>query len=392
MVSSTFYDLKQVRADLARFITDELGYIALLSELPSFPVDPDLDTMENCRHRVEQNADILVLIIGGRYGSIDVRTDKSITNIEYSTARAKGIPVYVFVDKQILSMVPVWQSNPEADFSNVVDTPRLFDFVSEIRTAEGVWVFPFEVALEIIETLRMQLAHLFGDALQLRLRLGTEPFPAYLKGLATESLRIALERPVGWEYLLYLQCWIDEVSNRSDLRRQYDLDISVGFAEEVTADSACGWLQTRLHELTNMIASLKSLVDTSPERTFGKPGEPGDLELIVWTARMIGQLFEDALQWALRVRRARVEPPFDAVAKELSRFPEDIIEKLCTFPQEVQPRVSQAIASAASGKPQVIQVTLAVDLSNQEAFHRALEQAQSRYIREQELEDDQYGV
>ena len=46
MVSSTFYDLRQIRADLAHVILDELGYIALLSELPSFPVDPDLDTIE----------------------------------------------------------------------------------------------------------------------------------------------------------------------------------------------------------------------------------------------------------------------------------------------------------------------------------------------------------
>ena len=70
MVSSTFYDLKQiVGADLAlAFISDELGYSALLSELPSFPVDPDLDTIENCRRRVERNADILVLVVGGRYG------------------------------------------------------------------------------------------------------------------------------------------------------------------------------------------------------------------------------------------------------------------------------------------------------------------------------------
>ena len=71
MVSSTFYDLRQVRTDLAHFISDELGYVALLSELDSFPVDPDINTVENCRTRVERYADILVLIVGGRYGSID---------------------------------------------------------------------------------------------------------------------------------------------------------------------------------------------------------------------------------------------------------------------------------------------------------------------------------
>jgi hypothetical protein len=70
MVSSTFYNLRQIRTALARFIEDELGYRSLLSEYNSFPVDPDADTIENCWRRVEQDADILVLVIGGRYGSV----------------------------------------------------------------------------------------------------------------------------------------------------------------------------------------------------------------------------------------------------------------------------------------------------------------------------------
>lgn len=71
MVSSTLYDLKQIRTDLSQFISDDIGYIPLMSELPSFPINPDLNTIDNCCKRVENNVDIFVLIIGGRYGSID---------------------------------------------------------------------------------------------------------------------------------------------------------------------------------------------------------------------------------------------------------------------------------------------------------------------------------
>lgn len=73
MVSSTFYDLKQIRADLSEFLQNDVGYKPLLSELASFPIDPDSDTVENCRRRVERDADIFILVIGGRYGSIDKR-------------------------------------------------------------------------------------------------------------------------------------------------------------------------------------------------------------------------------------------------------------------------------------------------------------------------------
>ena len=211
MVSSTFYDLRQIRVDLARFISDDLGYIPLLSELPSFPVDPDLDTVENCRARVQKDADILILMIGGRYGSIDDKTERSITNLEFLAAKQKGIPIYAFVEKRILAVMPFWKTNPSGDFSVTVDTPKLFEFVEYVRSQERVWTFPFDTAQDIIEILRLQLAYLFYDALRVRLRLSGAELPRYLELLGPRALKIALERPRAWEHRLFLQSWIEEV-------------------------------------------------------------------------------------------------------------------------------------------------------------------------------------
>ncbi len=166
MVSSTFYDLRQIRSDLLNFLQDEVGYRPLLSEYPSFPVDPDADTIENCRRRVERDADILVLVIGGRYGYVDSATDKSITNLEYLAARAKGIPIYVFVDKRVTAVLPVWRSNPDGDFSAAVDDVRLFEFVEQVRSTERVWTHEFERTQDIIAALRVQFAHLMLQGLQ----------------------------------------------------------------------------------------------------------------------------------------------------------------------------------------------------------------------------------
>lgn len=40
-VSSTCYDLKQIRRNIQEFIENDLGYEAILSEYDSFPIDPD---------------------------------------------------------------------------------------------------------------------------------------------------------------------------------------------------------------------------------------------------------------------------------------------------------------------------------------------------------------
>jgi hypothetical protein len=94
-VSSTSYDLDQVRADLKQFI-ERLGYDAVLSEYPSFPIDPDVKTVENCLRAVDRSADIFILVVGGRYGS-QTGEGKSITNLEYLRARFKEIPINAFV-------------------------------------------------------------------------------------------------------------------------------------------------------------------------------------------------------------------------------------------------------------------------------------------------------
>ena len=198
MVSSTFYDLRQIRTDLANFITDDLCYIPLLSELSSFPVDPDANTVENCCRRVEQDADILILIIGGRYGSIDTNSSRSITNLEYLTARTKGIPIYVFVEKAVLALLPIWERNKNADFSASIDDVRLLEFIYQIRSVDKAWVHEFENAQQIVATLRTQFAYRMREGLQLVGRLKDEGFSKIIYALGGKAIRIALEKPNAW--------------------------------------------------------------------------------------------------------------------------------------------------------------------------------------------------
>ncbi|HZL79813.1 MAG TPA: DUF4062 domain-containing protein [Candidatus Limnocylindrales bacterium] len=88
-VSSTCYDLAAVREDLRRFIL-QLGHEPLLSEYHSFPINPDQTTIQNCKKSVESHTDVLVLIVGGKRGALDPASGKSVTNLEYDTARQNG--------------------------------------------------------------------------------------------------------------------------------------------------------------------------------------------------------------------------------------------------------------------------------------------------------------
>lgn len=104
-ISSTCFDLSQVRKDLKEGI-EAMGHIPILSENKDFPVNPSLNSAENCIEAVRNNADILVLIIGGSYG-FTLDSGKSITNTEFLTALDKGVPVYTFTKKDIVNVLPV---------------------------------------------------------------------------------------------------------------------------------------------------------------------------------------------------------------------------------------------------------------------------------------------
>lgn len=379
MVSSTFYDLRQIRADLSAFISDELGYIPLLSELPSFPIDPDFDTIENCRRRVDQNADILVLVIGGRYGSIDKQTDKSITNLEFLAAKNKGIPVYAFIDKGILSIMPVWKANPTGNFAAVVDTPRVFEFIELVRSQERVWTFAFESARDIVTVLRIQLAYLFQESLKLRLLLSGSVLPYFLERLKPKALRLALERPRAWEYQLFFQSLIDEVERRADLVKEYREGLLLEVAASVSASDAPEWLQTRLHELQSLVASANRLINDSAKEAFGKPGEPGNVEHIVWVSRMLAVVMENMIKWATRIRCTRLAPPFDSVAPEAALFVDDLISQFTTFPKDSLNKLEDILLQPPSDKPQELHLTMTFTLANQTRFSDALESARRYY-------------
>ena len=130
-VSSTCYDLSQIRADLFDFI-ENLGNNPILSEYLNFPVNPAKNTITNCIDAVKDSADIFILVIGNRYGNT-VNNGKSITNSEFLTARNKGIPIYVFILKSVLNVIPIWKTNKSADYSSVVDNTAIFEFICEIR-------------------------------------------------------------------------------------------------------------------------------------------------------------------------------------------------------------------------------------------------------------------
>ncbi|RHX83620.1 DUF4062 domain-containing protein [Leptospira stimsonii] len=166
-ISSTFYDLRQIRADLEKFIK-EVGYEPVLNERGHIPYGRDEKLEEYC-YREISNVDILISIVGGRFGSPSFEPQSSISNIELKTARDLSKQVYIFIEKSVDTEYYTYLRNKDSDSVtfNYVDDIRIYKFLEEIRNlSTNNILHQFETAEDIIGFLKEQWAGLYQRLLQ----------------------------------------------------------------------------------------------------------------------------------------------------------------------------------------------------------------------------------
>jgi hypothetical protein len=165
-ISSTFYDLRQVRADLERFIK-EMGYESVRNETGSIPYGKDLKLEEYC-YREISGIDILVGIVGGRFGSMSGKSNYSVTQTEIKTALEQNKNVYLFIDKNVHSEYQTYLINKENKKTQYryADDIKIYHFIEEIYALpKNNVIQSFETAQDIINFLREQWAGLLKDLL-----------------------------------------------------------------------------------------------------------------------------------------------------------------------------------------------------------------------------------
>ena len=118
-VSSTYRDLKPERQAAVEAILKS-GHIPAGMELFSAGNESQLETIR----RWIDDSDVYMLILGGRYGSVDPKTSLSYTELEYDYALSKNKPIFaVVVTETALDM------KVKAEGKDVIET----DFSKELK-------------------------------------------------------------------------------------------------------------------------------------------------------------------------------------------------------------------------------------------------------------------
>ena len=356
-VSSTCYDLSQVRSDMFDFLSSK-GFTPVLSEYTSFPIDPDNDTLENCIENVK-TADIFILLIGNRYGYI-TDAGKSITNTEYLFAKQRGIPIYVFIYKPLVNILPFWRKNKTADFTDTVDTPKIFEFVESIRSVDKRWCFEFERAQDIVSTLNIQLSYLFKQALVIRQKFQQKTLPDFWTKLSAESINLILKKESMFEPLFFAQTLKDELKKFEDLKLDLEYQILFGHKKSLVSSKTelLDWMTQQNEALFEFIDSANYLFNVAYKHYFGEDGIPSDLKGLYYVSCSLARLFKEMIKWSNNVKSTTVPLQFVAVRDSLAKFTIKSAMSIWEYPFRVQSSIKEALENIANGQETNIQLNL----------------------------------
>ncbi len=193
-ISSTCYDLGVIRSQLREFV-ERMGYEPVMSEYNDVLYDPSDHTHKSCINEVA-NADIVILIIGSRYGGevipsvkdmidfakladqsrnneiLDQKCKLSITQSEVLRAFEGGKPVYAFIQADVYHDHYVYEKNKgNEEVAKNIKYPSIdknetayymFEFINYLRgRLNNNAIFPFEKYEDITSALTKQWSGLF---------------------------------------------------------------------------------------------------------------------------------------------------------------------------------------------------------------------------------------
>lgn len=379
-VSSTCYDLGQVRLNIKTLI-ENLGLTPVLSEHESFPVNVFSDTVSNCLENVQNKADILILIVGGRYG-FQTANGKSVTNLEYLEAKKKGIPIFVFIDQKILDIIPLWEKNPTSDFSDYVDNNVLFEFVKKLKLYNENWVFGFNSSQDIETVIKHQIPYLFMESLLIKQKYDSKKLNLPSDKYSPKATKIVLDGEAYWEYRLFAELLKDYIYSYSEKRMDFKYGISFSTKTNIeTPSEVIAFIQGKQSELEPLALMLTRLLNEAATDSFGLPGKPGDYQQIQYVCNRVAEIYCKYIDWRLSFVNLNVAPDFNNLLSLVSNFAKNAIEEIEDYVEHIYVEINQAVDELPNAsKKKVVHLTLELTMDGADDFINELDKLANKYF------------
>jgi hypothetical protein len=291
-ISSTDYNLIDLRAELAKYLA-ELGYRPILSSSDGFHDNsPELEPWESCL-QVLQTAYVMVLVIDGKYGEplewknfASIVGDRKVspTHAEYLFAHKSKMRMLVFIRKEILTYyqsyrtaLKIAKGEKALAKENLLKTlPKhiqfeTLEFVEEVKTTRSIpWIKPFENVTDIKQEIQKKMLNELAELFLFKnkhLESVVRAFSSVLDDLPPEKRKETLEK-IGATKELVMEV---ETQTKVIQELKKEKEILVGNLKEKgdefeKAQKEKGKetkaLKNKIKELTDELESVESRINT----------------------------------------------------------------------------------------------------------------------------------
>lgn len=165
-ISSTYYDLRYVRDEIGEFIKS-LGYEAVMHDKGGVTYSQSQPIEQSCYDELA-TCDIVVCIIGNKYGTQSSGSDYSITMEELLNAVKQKKKIYIFISSDVYIENNIYTENKASGVfvPRYADNIKIHEFISQIKeNIRNNPIQPFNSAFDIIDVLKKQFAGLFQHLL-----------------------------------------------------------------------------------------------------------------------------------------------------------------------------------------------------------------------------------
>ncbi|MBR9847380.1 MAG: DUF4062 domain-containing protein [Algicola sp.] len=229
-ISSTDYNLKDLRAELAQFL-EKSGYKAILSSAEGFPdSSPKLEPWESCLPVLEHSF-VMTLVIDGKYGQplkwpnfseIFSNREVSPTHAEYIYAHQSRKRMFVFIRKDLMAYYQSYRKVMKDEIEKLagkkIDKVKLreevkkilsptlpknvdfktLEFISEVKTSKPVpWIMEFVDVTDVKTKLQKKLLNELAEVFlikQMRFDTVINALNKILDGLSKDEQDKALKK------------------------------------------------------------------------------------------------------------------------------------------------------------------------------------------------------
>ena len=253
------------------------------------------------------------------------------------------------------------------DFSEFVDTTKIFEFISEIREDSKLWTFEFDTAQDIVSVLKSQLSYLFKETLLLRRKFYQEVDELFNLNISNRAINLILEKPEHYEIRFFFQTMIDEILKKESIKNDYEYAIILNskFAIYDNQD-LINWIQQRLAVLSSLIDSLNNLIQKVFPIFYAEPGTPSNLKGLFYTAETYARIYESIIDWTIETASTFVNEECSNLRDRFAKLSDSAIKDVWNFPFETLNKINDSLNNSSTGdSEQELNIMLTIKIDEQ---------------------------